>query len=148
MIFEESILKLFDNAERLRVLRSDLLTIADSIGGHSERLRLLLIIKTIDLLRIMLLYEYELLDTSPIIQNDCVSSYYARRIEILGMAREQIIGHLNELEDLRRQISSPQASDRIEQAGGIIRSSLQVVNDTVAFLENEIVAAGIDRTKH
>jgi hypothetical protein len=148
MVFEEWISQLFDNSERLHAVRSDLLKIADSISGHSEKLRIILSIKAIDLMRIMLLYEYELLDTSHVIQDDYVSSYYARRIEILVMAKEQISGQLKELEDLRRQIYHTRASDCIDQAGGIIGSSLRVVNDTVTFLENEIVAAGTDRTKH
>jgi hypothetical protein len=148
VVFEKCVLKLFDHSEELRVLRSDLLKTLDSIREKSERLQIVLFIKIVDLMRIMFLHEYELLDTSHIIQKDYMSSYYARRMEILIMTKAQISGHLKELEDLRDQISYPQALDCIDRAGGILSSSLQIVQDTIEVLENRIVASGMKRTKH
>ena len=146
--FEARISLLFDNAERLYPIRSDLVKIADAVHGRSEQLAIILSVKVVDLMRITLLYEYELLDTSHVIRDDYVSSYYARRIDILVMTKEQILGHLKELQDLQRQISLASASDCIDQACEIIESSLHVVNETVAFLEKDIVAAGAGQTKH
>jgi hypothetical protein len=96
----------------------------------------------------MLLFEYELLDSFYVICEELVPSYYAGSVEILPMAKEQIGAHLKELDDLRNRVFHRRASDCIDQARGVIGSSLGLLSDTVAFLEDVIISAGDGQTRH
>lgn len=130
----------FDCSERLYAVRCELLKGVDLNDDPDEQLHIFLPIKTVDVIRAMLLYEYELLDTSHVIYEELVPSYYARRVEILRMMKEQIGDHLKELDDLRSRISHRRVLDCIDQARSVIGSSSGLLNDTASFLEDVIIS--------
>lgn len=140
--------QLFEQSEKLLAIRNNLRKMVEVAEGQNDQHRLSLVIKEIDLIRLTLLYEYELLDTSRIVQDEFIHLYYGRRLEILRLAREQIHGHYDGLEGLCSGIMHKQALREINHAKEIVQSSLRLFDDIVRTLEQEIVIEAEQQTRH
>lgn len=145
---KDYISRLFDYCEQLYTVRADLTKAHDGVGDYLEQQHIGLSIKTVDLIRAMLLYEYELLDTSYVIQDEFLSSYYARRVEILVMTEEQIQGRSEELTALRHRISCPAALDCLDRATVLAALSVELLGDVVGLLQDHIMTRGQRETRH
>ena len=140
--------QLFEQSEKLLAIRNKLRKMVEVREGQNDQHRLSLVIKEIDLIRLTLLYEYELLDTSRIVQDEFIHLYYARRLEILRLAREQIRGHYDGLEGLCGGMMHKQELREINHAKEIVQSSLRLFDDIVRTLEQEIVIEAEQQTRH
>ena len=140
--------QLFEQSEKLLAIRNKLRKMVEVREGQNDQHRLSLVIKDIDLIRLTLLYEYELLDTSRIVQDEFIHLYYARRLEILRLAREQIRGHYDGLEGLCGGMMHKQELREINHAMEIVQSSLRLFDDIIRTLEQEIVIEGEQQTRH
>jgi hypothetical protein len=140
--------QLFEQSEKLLAIRNNLRKMIEVAEGQKDQHRLSLAIKDIDLIRLTLLYEYELLDTSRIVQDEFIPLYYARRLEILRLAREQIRGHYDGLEGLCGGITHKQELREIDKAMEIVQSSLRLFDDIIGTLEQDIVIEGEQQTRH
>ena len=140
--------QLFEQSEKLLVVRNNLREIIEVPEGPEDEYRLSLVIKDIDLIRLIVLYEYELLDTSHIVQDEFIDLYCDRRLEILCLSREQIRGHYNGMEGLCGGITHKQGLREIDRAKKIVRSSLQLFDDLIRTLERDIVVEGRGQTRH
>ena len=116
--------------------------------GQNDQHRLSLVMKDIDLIRLTVLYEYELLDTSRIVQDEFIHLYYARRLEILRLSREQIRGHYNGLEGLCGGITHEQELREIDNAKEIVQSSLRLFDEIIRALEQDVVIEAEQQTRH
>ena len=100
--------QLFEQSEKLLAIRNNLRKMLEVAEGQNHQRCLSLVIKDIDLIRLTVLYEYELLDTSRIVQDEFIHLYYGRRLEILQLSREQIRGHYDGLEGLHGGVTHEQ----------------------------------------
>jgi hypothetical protein len=103
------ILQLFEQSEELFVIRNNLLKMVELSNEEADQYHVSLLIKEIDLIRLTLLHEYELLDMSRIVQEEYTHLYYARRIEILQLSTQQIGRHFETLEGLCAAITHKEA---------------------------------------
>ena len=148
MKFEEAVVKLFEFSEDLRSMRDELVSVADTMANGVERIHIICAIKEIDIIRVMLLGQYELLDTSRIVQVEYLAAYYERRLEILEMTRSQLAVHADEMVAIGGVIESGRAVEWIERASRQVRSSIQIVDAIVGLLESRAMAAAKDQTLH
>jgi hypothetical protein len=140
--------QLFEQSEKLLVIRNNLRKMVEVPEGQNDQHRLSLVMKDIDLIRLTVLYEYELLDTSRIVQDEFIHLYYARRLEILRLSREQIRGHYNGLEGLCGGITHEQELREIDNAKEIVQSSLRLFDEIIRALEQDIVIEAEQQTRH
>jgi len=118
------------------------------VTDHDELLNIYLSIKEIDIIRITLLYEYELLDTSAVVQTEHLSLYYDRRLEILLMTKEQILGHYEELQGCSKHITYKEALQGIYRAAEVIDSASRLLDDITEMLDQHIMKQRSDKTMH
>jgi len=140
--------QLFEQSEKLLAIRNNLRKMVEVPEGQNDQHRLSLVIKDIDSIRLTVLYEYELLDTSRIVQDEFIHLYYGRRLEILRLSREQIRGHYDGLEGLCGGITDKQDLREIDNAKEIVQSSLQLFDDIIRTLEQDILIEADQQTKH
>ncbi len=140
--------QLFEQSEKLLAIRNNLRKMVEVGEGQNHRHRLSLVIKDIDLIRLTVLYEYELLDTSRIVQDEFIHLYYGRRLEILRLSREQMRGHYDGLEGLYGGIRDKQELREINHAKEIVQSSLRLFDDIIRTLEQGIVIEAEQHTRH
>jgi hypothetical protein len=140
--------QLFEQSEKLLVIRNNLRKMLEIPEGQDNRHRLSLVIKDIDLIRLTVLYEYELLDTSRIVQDEFIHLYYARRLEIFRLSREQMRGYYNGLEGLCGSITHKQELREIDNAKEIVQSSLRLFDEIIRTLEQDIVIEAEQQTRH
>ena len=140
--------QLFERSEELLATRNNLQAMIELSNDQNDQYRLSLVIKEIDLIRLTVLHEYELLDTSRIVQDEFIHLYYARRLEILQLSRDQIRGHYDGLEGLCGRITHKQGLHEIDNAKEIIQSSLQLFDDIIRILEQDIVIEAENQTRH
>ena len=148
MKFEETILRLFDISEDLHSMRDELIRITEKLVDGPEFLRLVCAVKEIDIVAVTLLGQYELLDTTPIVQSQHLSDYYARRLEILEMTRPRLESHVDELVAIGDRIDIAQAAAWIGRATQQVRSSIQVIDSIMETLRGWTMAAAKDQTVH
>ena len=139
--------QLFEQSEKLLATRNNLQKMIE-LNDQTDQYRLSLVIKEIDLIRLTVLYEYELLDTSRIVHEEFMNLYYARRLEILYLSREQICGHYDGLEGLCGGIRHEQGLNEVDKAKEIIQASLRLINDIIRTLEKDIVIEAKEQTRH
>jgi len=118
------------------------------VTDDDELLNIYLSIKEIDIIRITLLYEYELLDTSAVVQAEHLSLYYDRRLEILLMTKEQILGHYEELQGCSKHITYKEALQGIYRAAEVIDSASRLLDDITEMLDQHIMKQRSDKTMH
>ena len=140
--------QLFEESEKLLAIRNNLRKMVEVPEGQNDQHRLSLVIKDIDSIRLTVLYEYELLDTSRIVQDEFIHLYYGRRLEILRLSREQIRGHYDGLEGLCGGITDKQDLREIDNAKEIVQSSLQLFDDIIRTLEQDILIEAERQTRH
>ncbi len=104
--------------------------------------------KEIDIVRITLLYEYELLDTGNIVLDAYASSYYARRVEILRMTVEQIRGHTRELGGIRQSTSHEQARQVMDEGMKNMKAAGQILDRVIDRFEQRILKESDKQTTH
>ena len=81
-------------------------------------------------------------------QDEFIHLYYARRLEILRLSREQIRGHYDGLKGLCGGIAHEQELREINHAKGIVQSSLRLFDDIIQTLEQSIVIEAEQQTRH
>ena len=140
--------QLFEQSEKLLAIRNNLRKMLEVAEGQNHQRCLSLVIKDIDLIRLTVLYEYELLDTSRIVQDEFIHLYYGRRLEILQLSREQIRGHYDGLEGLHGGVTHEQELREINHAKEIVQSSLRLFDDIIQTLEQHIVREAEQQTRH
>jgi hypothetical protein len=140
--------QLFEQSEKLLAIRNNLRKMVEVPEGQNDQHPLSLVIKDIDLIRLTVLYEYELLDTSRIVQDEFIHLYYGRRLEILQLSREQIRGHYDGLEGLHGGVTHEQELREINHAKEIVQSSLRLFDDIIQTLEQHIVREAEQQTRH
>jgi hypothetical protein len=140
--------QLFERSEALLATRNNLQAVIELCNDQTDQYRLSLVIKEIDLIRLTVLYEYELLETSHIVQEEFINLYYARRLEILQLSREQVRGHYDGLEGLCGGIRDEQGLNEIDHAKEIIQASLGLIDDIIRTLEQGIVIEAKEQTRH
>jgi hypothetical protein len=140
--------QLFEQSEKLLAIRNNLWKMVEVPERQNHRHCLALVVKDIDLIRLTLLYEYELLDTSRIVQDEFIHLYYGRRLEILLLSREQIRRHYDGLEGLCGGITHKQELREIDKAMEIVQSSLRLFDDIIRTLEQDIVIEAGQHTRH
>ena len=145
---EDTIQKLFYHAESLAGIRHTLAEILHGVRGDHDESVIILGIKEIDLVRTMLLYEYELLDTASIISDSYHLSYYARRLEILRMTVKQIQSHHNVFYEKTGQLDSKKAKEAVSRGADILLSSIKNLGKIIDSLEQSIIMEKKDRTTH
>jgi hypothetical protein len=74
--------------------------------------------------------------------------YYARRLEILQLSREQIRGHHDGLEGLCGGIGHEQGLNEIDHAKEIIQVSLWLMDDIISTLKKDILIEAKEQTRH
>jgi len=140
--------QLFELSEELGAIRNSLQEASRVVTDHDELLNIYLSIKEIDIIRITLLYEYELLDTSAVVQTEHLSLYYDRRLEILLMTKEQILGHYEELQGCSKHITYKEALQGIYRAAEVIDSASRLLDDITEMLDQHIMKQRSDKTMH
>ncbi len=140
--------QLFEHSEELLATRNNLQAMIELCNDQNDQYRLSLVIKEIDLIRLTVLYEYELLDTSHIVQEEFINLYYARRLEILQLSRGQIRGHYDGLERLCGAIRYEQGLNEINHAKEIIQASLRLIDNIISTLEQDILTEAKEQTRH
>ena len=140
--------QLFERSEALLATRNNLQAVIELCNDQNDQYRLSLVIKEIDLIRLTVLYEYELLDTSHIVKEEYINLYYARRLEILQLSREQVRGHYDGLEGLCGGIRHEQGLNEIDHAKEIIQASLGLIGDIIRTLEQDVVIEAKEQTRH
>ncbi len=140
--------QLFEQSEELLLIRNNLRKTIELPDDQNDQYRLSLFIKEIDLIRVTVLYEYELLDTSRIVRDEFIHLYYARRPKILRLSRDQIRGHYDRLKGLCGCITYKQGLHEIDNAKKIVHSSLHLFDDIIRTLEQDIVIEAHDKTRH
>ena len=140
--------QLFEQSEKLLAIRNNLRKMVEVPEGQNDQHRLSLIIKDIDSIRLTVLYEYELLDTSRIVQDEFIHLYYGRRLETLRLSREQIRGHYDGLEGLCGSITDKQDLREIDNAKEIVQSLLRLFDDIIRTLEEDILIEADQQTRH
>ncbi len=140
--------QLFELSEELSVIRNSLQEASRVATDHDELLNIFLSIKEIDIIRITLLYEYELLDTSAIVQTEHLSLYYDRRLAILLMTKEQILGHYEELQGCVKHIMYKEVLQGIDRAAEVIDSALRLFDDIIEVLDQRVMEQRSDETMH
>jgi hypothetical protein len=148
VIFDDITSALFEKTEDLVEVRHRLSQALDSTEDPRDQCLIPMAIRQLDIVRITLLYEYELLDTSNIIQEEYLTSYFARRIEILQMTREQLLGHCRELQKMADHMGRTVGREQIERCLDIILSSQQCLDRIVKSLEQNIVLHRERHTTH
>jgi len=140
--------QLFELSEELGAIRNSIQEASRVVTDHDELLNIYLSIKEIDIIRITLLYEYELLDTSAVVQAEHLSLYYDRRLEILLMTKEQILGHYEELQGCSKHITYKEALQGIYRAAEVIDSASRLLDDITEMLDQHIMKQRSDKTMH
>jgi len=140
--------QLFELSEELGAIRNSLQEASRVVTDHDELLNIYLSIKEIDIIRITLLYEYELLNTSAVVQTEHLSLYYDRRLEILLMTKEQILGHYEELQGCSKHITYKEALQGIYRAAEVIDSASRLLDDITEMLDQHIMKQRSDKTMH
>ena len=148
MALTSLISEVFEQSEALLTVRNNLQALIKRATDQNDRFGLSLVIKEIDLIRLTLLYEYELLDTSHIVQEEFINLYYARRLEILKLSREQIRGHYDGLAGLCVGMRHEDALSQIALAREVVQVSLRLMDEIVRTLEQDIVIEGKQQTRH
>ncbi|MBW2318741.1 MAG: hypothetical protein JRD47_02990 [Deltaproteobacteria bacterium] len=148
MKLKRVISQLFELSEELGAIRNSLQEASRVVTDHDELLNIYLSIKEIDIIRITLLYEYELLDTSAVVQTEHLSLYYDRRLEILLMTKEQILGHYEELQGCSKHITYKEALQGIYRAAEVIDSASRLLDDITEMLDQHIMKQRSDKTMH
>jgi hypothetical protein len=148
MKLEEAVLRLFDYSEKLRSVRHELVSTVEGEISGSYRLQVSCAVKEIDIVRVTLLGEYELLDTVQIVRPEYRSAYFARRLEILRMTKAQLGIHLDEMIALGGSIQEAEIVHWIEVAGDLVRSSIEVVDTILDILGGEAIADRKGHTLH
>ena len=148
MKLKKIISQLFELSEELVAIRNSLQEASRAATNHDELLNISLSIKEIDIIRITLLYEYELLDTSAVVQTEHLSLYYDRRLEILLMTKEQILGHYKELQGWTKHITYNEVLHEIYRAPEVIASALRLLDDIIEVLNQHIMKQRSDKTMH
>lgn len=147
MKLEEAVVRLFESAEDLRSTRDDLIQVGKEMN-EPERLHVLAAVKEIDIVRVTLLGQHELLDTSNIIRPQYLFDYYARRLEILEPTRDQLLLHVREIVAIGRNAQDPQAVRKMEQARVQVDSSIEIIDAIIGILKDRSLAEGKDRILH
>ncbi|MBW2195515.1 MAG: hypothetical protein JRF28_10705 [Deltaproteobacteria bacterium] len=148
MKLKRVISQLFELSEELGAIRNSLQEASRVVTDHDELLNIYLSIKEIDIIRITLLYEYELLNTSAVVQTEHLSLYYDRRLEILLMTKEQILGHYEELQGCSKHITYKEALQGIYRAAEVIDSASRLLDDITEMLDQHIMKQRSDKTMH
>ena len=148
MKLKRVISQLFELSEELGAIRNSLQEASRVVTDHDELLNIYLSIKEIDIIRITLLYEYELLDTSAVVQTEHLSLYYDRRLEILLMTKEQILGYYEELQGCSKHITYKEALQGIYRAAEVIDSASRLLDDITEMLDQHIMKQRSDKTMH
>ncbi len=148
MKLKRVISQLFELSEELGAIRNSIQEASRVVTDHDELLNIYLSTKEIDIIRITLLYEYELLDTSAVVQAEHLSLYYDRRLEILLMTKEQILGHYKELQGCSKHITYKEALQGIYRAAEVIDSALRLLDDITEVLDRHIMKQRSDKTMH
>lgn len=148
MELTSSISELFEQSEKLLATRNNLQKMVELSNVQNDQYRLSLVIKEIDLIRLTVLYEYELLDTSRVVQEEFINLYYARRLEILHLSREQIRGHYDGLEGLCGGIRHKQGLNEVDNAKEIVQASLRLIDHIIRTIEQDIVIEAKEQTRH
>ncbi|MDY6839353.1 MAG: hypothetical protein SWH78_15415 [Thermodesulfobacteriota bacterium] len=148
MAWTSLISQLFEASEGLLATRDNLQALVARTTDQDDRLRLSLVMREIDVIRLTLLYEYELLDTSHIVQEAFIHLYYARRLEILQLSREQIRGHCDGLDGRVSGMKDEEALREITHAREIVQASLRCMDDIIRALGQDIVVEGKQQTRH
>ena len=148
MKLKRVISQLFELSEELGAIRNSIQEASRVVTDHDELLNIYLSIKEIDIIRITLLYEYELLDTSAVVQTEHLSLYYDRRLEILLMTKEQILGHYEELHGCSKHITYKEALQGIYRAAEVIDSASRLLDDITEVLDQHIMKQRSDKTMH
>ena len=148
MKLKRVISQLFELSEELGAIRNSLQEASRVVTDHDELLNIYLSIKEIDIIRITLLYEYELLNTSAVVQTEHLPLYYDRRLEILLMTKEQILGHYEELQGCSKHITYKEALQGIYRAVEVIDSASRLLDDITEMLDQHIMKQRSDKTMH
>ena len=148
MALGELISSLYDLTEALMRVRQRLSEILGNAGGTTDEPLITFAVKEIDIVRISLLYEYELLDTGNVVLDAYVSSYYARRVEILRMTGEQVRGHKQELEQIRKTIFHDEARKLIAQGTEIVHTACELLDSVIENIEQRILRDRDSQTTH
>ncbi len=107
-----------------------------------------MLVKDIDLVRLIMLHEYELLDTSHVVRPDYMILYYARRLEILQLSRHQLSLSCEVMKDIRGYVKHKEALSEIDNAKKIVQASLRLLGRVIGILEQDIVVEAEDQMKH
>ncbi len=140
--------KLFERSEELFTSRNKLVRIIEAAGLEEEQYNLSLLVKDLDLVRLIILHEYELLDTSSVVREDYVSVYYARRLEILQLSRQQLSRHYEVVKGICGHVNHKEALCEIQEAGKIIQASLRLFDRVIVLLEEDMIVEAKDLIKH
>jgi hypothetical protein len=139
MTLAEATHRLFHQTEEMAEVRGRLSEILTQVEDTPDGTLVAFAIKEIDIVRIMLLYEYELLDTAHIILEEYLSAYYARRIEIERMTVLQIQGRKRELTELRGHIVHENGRKILETAAEILAKTDHLLGQVIDELEQHVI---------
>lgn len=148
MTLDEAIYSFFHQTEEMAQVRRLLSEILKQIEGTQDGTMVAFAIKEIDIVRIMLLYEYELLDTAHIIPEEYLSTYYARRIEIERMTAIQIQGHRRELTELQDHIRDENARKIIETAMEMLAKADNLLGLMIDRLKQHVINEKNEKIVH
>lgn len=147
MKLEQAVADLFEHSEALRVVRDRL---ASTMKGVDvlDRFQIACVVKEIDIVRVMLLGEYELLDTARIVDPEHLPAYHARRLEILEMTAAQLQIHSNEIASLSTELEEARVVHWKTTAVDLITSARTVIDRIITLLGREAMSERSDHTVH
>jgi hypothetical protein len=148
MKLEEAVSRLFECSEDLRSVRHELVSTVERETSGPSRLQVSCAVKEIDIVRVTLLGEYELLDTAQIVRPEYRPAYFARRLEILQMTKAQLGIHLDELMAIGSNVQEAGIIHWLEGAGSLVRSSIEVIDTIMDILRDEATTDRKGETLH